>query len=81
MTSSVVKPNKMTEIASLAALIATSIVEKQIEGSLIPPEHFRLLVRAAQILLDNEVSWPPSVDIVLSEVSKRTPLAGLAATS
>jgi hypothetical protein len=61
----------MAEIAGLAASMAALIVEKQVEGKPITPELFRHLVRAAQILLDNGVPWPPSVELVVSEVGRR----------
>ena len=61
----------MAEIAGLAASMAALIVEKQVEGETIAPELFQHLVRAAQILLDNGVPWPPSVELVVSEVGRR----------
>jgi hypothetical protein len=68
--------HKMAEIAGLAASLADRILEKHEAGQSIPPELFRMLVRAARILHDNDVSWPPSVEFLVMEVGKRVEQAG-----
>jgi hypothetical protein len=65
------QPNRMAEIAGLAASLADRILEKQEAGTSIPPELFRMLVQAARILHDNGVAWPPSVDFLVMEVGRR----------
>jgi hypothetical protein len=65
------QPNRMAEIAGLAASLADRILEKHEAGTSIPPELFRMLVQAARILHDNGVAWPPSVDFLVMEVGKR----------
>ncbi len=61
----------MAEVAGLAAAIADRILDQHAAGTSIPPEQFRMLVRAARMLLDNEVPWPPSVEHVVMEVAQR----------
>ncbi|GJE12628.1 hypothetical protein [Methylobacterium longum] len=63
--------NKMFEVAGLAAAIADRILEQHAAATPIPPEQFRMLVRAARMLLDNGVPWPPSVEHVVMEVARR----------
>lgn len=65
------QPQKMAEIAGLAASLAERIFEKHQAGISIPPELFRMLVRAARILLDNGVPWPPVVELLVTEVGRR----------
>jgi hypothetical protein len=62
---------KMSEIAGLATAVADRIFEQQEAGTPIPPEHFRMFVRAAQMLLDNELPWPPAVERLVLEFAKR----------
>ena len=73
------QPNKMAEVAGLAAGIADRILEQHEAGMSIPPEHFRMLVQAARMLLDNGVQWPPSVAYLVMEVEKRVEEAEAAA--
>lgn len=61
----------MAEVAGLAAAIADRILDQHEAGMSIPPEQFRMLVRAARMLLDNGVPWPPSVEHVVTEVARR----------
>jgi len=72
------QPDKMAEVAGLAAAIADRIREQHEAKSTIPPEQFRMLVRAARMLLDNDVPWPPSVEHVIMEVAKRVEEAKVA---
>ncbi|MBP1178181.1 hypothetical protein [Methylobacterium sp. PvR107] len=65
------QPNKMAEVAGLAAAIAGRILELHEAGTSIPPEQFTMLIRAARMLLDNGVPWPPSVEHLVMEVAKR----------
>lgn len=71
MTGAGQGPDKMAEVAGLAAAIADRILEQHEAGTSIPPEQFRMLVRAARMLLDNDVPWPPSVEHVVMEVARR----------
>lgn len=64
-------PNKMAEVAGLAAAIADHILGQHEAGTTIPPEQFRMLVSAARMLLDNGVAWPPSVTYLIMEVARR----------
>jgi hypothetical protein len=68
--------DKMVEVAGLATKIADHILEQNAAGTTIPPEQFIMLVRAARMLLDNDVPWPPSVEYVIMEVAKRVRQAG-----
>ncbi|MCJ2090021.1 hypothetical protein MKK88_29125 [Methylobacterium sp. E-005] len=61
----------MAEVAGLAAAIADRILDQHAAGTSIPPEQFRMLVRAARMLLDHGVPWPPSVEHVVMEVARR----------
>lgn len=61
----------MAEVAGLAAAIADRILDQHAAGASIPPEQFRMLVRAARMLLDNGVPWPSSVEHVVMEVARR----------
>ncbi|MCJ2052101.1 hypothetical protein [Methylobacterium sp. J-070] len=74
------QPNKMAEVAGLAASIADRILEQHGAGTSIPPEQFRMLVQAAKMLLDNGVQWPPSVAYLVMEVEKRVQEAEAAAS-
>ena len=65
------QPDRMVEVSGLAAAIADRILEQHDAGTSIPPEHFYMLVKAAQMLEDNAVPWPPSVERVVTEVAKR----------
>jgi hypothetical protein len=65
------QPGKLKEVAGLAAAIADRILERHEAGSPIAPEQFRMLVRAAQMLFDNGVQWPPAVAHVILEVARR----------
>jgi hypothetical protein len=65
------RPEKMAEVSGLAAAIANRILEQHEAGTSIPPEQFTMLVRAARMLLDNGVQWPPSVGYLVMEVAKR----------
>jgi hypothetical protein len=71
MTASGDQPNKMAEVAGLAAAIADRILEQHEAGITIPPEQFTMLVRAARMLLDSGVPWPDSVERVVMEVARR----------
>lgn len=71
MTTLVAKPHQLAEVAGLAASLAARIIEKQVEGVTICPGLFRHLVQAAQILMDNGAPWPPSVELIVMEVSRR----------
>lgn len=71
MTDAAGQPDKMAEVARLAAMIADRILQQNGAGEPIPPEQFVMLVRAARALLDNDVPWPPSVEYVIMEVAKR----------
>jgi ABC-type oligopeptide transport system substrate-binding subunit len=71
VTSGSVQIEKMAEVAGLAAAIADRILEQNEAGTSIPPEQFRMLVRAARMLLDSDVPWPPSVAYVVLEVARR----------
>lgn len=64
-------PDRMAEVAGLAAAIADRILEQHEAGTSIPPEQFRMLVRAARMLLDNNVPWPPSVTFLVMDVARR----------
>jgi hypothetical protein len=64
-------PNKMAEVAGLAAAIADHILALHEAGATIPPEQFRMLVSAARMLLDNHVPWPPSVEYLVMQVARR----------
>jgi len=61
----------MAEVAGLAAAIADRILDQHAAGTSIPPEQFRMLVRAARMLLDHGVPWPHSVEHVVMEVARR----------
>jgi hypothetical protein len=61
----------MAEIAGLATSLADRILEQHEAGIPISAELFRMLVRAARMLLDSGVTWPPSVEHVIMEVAKR----------
>ncbi|MDQ0449197.1 hypothetical protein [Methylobacterium aerolatum] len=61
----------MTEIAGLASSLADRILEKHAAGTTIPPDLFRMLVRAARVLHDGGIPWPPSVDFLIMEVGRR----------
>ena len=76
MTSGSGQPEKMAEVAGLAAAIADRILQQHEAGTSIPPEQFRMLVRAARILLDNDVAWPQSVEHVVMRVAERLKEAG-----
>lgn len=65
------RPEKLAEIAGLATAVADRIFEQQEAGTPIPPELFRMFVRAAQMLLDNELPWPPAVERLVLESAKR----------
>lgn len=65
------RPNEMAEVADMATVIADRILEQHAANSRIPPERFRMLVRLAQMLLDNGEPWPPSVEHVIMEVARR----------
>lgn len=65
------QPNKMVEIAGLAAAIADRILEQHEAGTSIPPEQFRMLVHAARMLFDNDVAWPSVVEHVIMGVARR----------
>jgi hypothetical protein len=71
MTSGSGQPEKMAEVAGLAAAIADRILQQHEAGTSIPPEQFRMLVRAARMLLDNGVAWPQSVEHVVMRVAER----------
>ena len=71
MTSGSGQPEKMAEVAVLAAAIADRILQQHEAGTSIPPEQFRMLVRAARMLLDNGVAWPQSVEHVVMRVAER----------
>jgi hypothetical protein len=71
VTESGRQPDKMVEVAGLAAAIADRILEQHEAGTSIPPEQFRMLVRAARMLLDNDAPWPPSVEQVVMQVAAR----------
>lgn len=75
MTEAVAPPDKMVEVAGLAAAIADRILEQHEADTAIPPDQFRMLIRAARMLLDNGVPWPPAVEHVIMEVAKRVEAA------
>ncbi|WP_144760748.1 hypothetical protein [Methylobacterium dankookense] len=61
----------MAEVAGLASAIADHILAQNAAGTRIPPEQFTMLVRAARMLLDNGVLWPPNVEHLIMEVAER----------
>lgn len=65
------EPDKVAEVARLATAIARRILEQNAAGTTIPPEQFTMLVKAAQMLLDQGAPWPLPVEDVLMEVAKR----------
>lgn len=71
MTDARGHPDKLLEVARLAEMIADRILQLNAAGDPIPPEQFVMLVRAARMLLDNDVWWPPAVEYVITEVAKR----------
>ncbi|KST60051.1 hypothetical protein AO398_04055 [Methylobacterium sp. GXS13] len=71
MIGSHAEPDKVAEVARLATAIADRILAQNAAGTTIPPEQFTMLVRAARMLLDNGVAWPPAVEHVLMEVARR----------
>lgn len=71
-----VRTYQMVDIAGFTAFIAAIIVEKPKESVLISPDIFRHLVQDAKILLDNGVSWPHSVQVVVTEAGQRVVDAG-----
>ena len=71
MTAANDQPNKLAEVAGLAAAIADRILEQHEAGTSIPPEQFRMLISAARMLFDNGVPWPPSVEYLVMDVAKR----------
>ena len=79
MTEAIAQPDKMAEVAGLAAAIADRILEQHEADIAIPPDQFRMLVRAARMLLDNGVPWPPVVERVIMDVAKRVEEAKSAA--
>ncbi len=78
MTDASGQPDRMAEVARLAAMIADRILQQNAAGEHIPPEQFVMLVRAARALLDNDVPWPPTVEYVIMEVAKRVEQASTA---
>ena len=71
MTNVSGQPDRMAELAKLAAMMADRILHLNAAGTPIQPEQFVILVRAARALLDNDVPWPPSVEYLITEVAER----------
>lgn len=71
MTDAHVPPNKLAEVAGLATALADRILDQHVAGTSIQPSQFHMLVRATQMLQDNDVPWPPSVEIVFMEIAQR----------
>lgn len=71
MTDADVPPDKLAEIAGLATALADRILDQHVAGTSIQPKQFHMLVKATRMLQDNDVAWPPSVELVLTEIAKR----------
>lgn len=71
MTGADDQSDQMTDLGKMAATMADYILELHEAGTSIPPGQFRMIVRAARMLLDGGVPWPPSVERVIMEVALR----------
>ena len=69
---------KLSTVASLATSLADRILDAQIAGRTVPPEQVGALTRAAALLQDHGVLWPPLVEQVLLELADRVDAAQLA---
>ena len=63
--------DKLAEVKGLATALADRILDQHVAGTTIQPNQFHMLVRATQMLQDNGVPWPPSVELVLTEIAQR----------
>ncbi|MCJ2123145.1 hypothetical protein [Methylobacterium sp. J-077] len=71
MTDADAPPDKLAEVAGLATALADRILDQHVAGTTIQPKQFYMLVQATQVLQDKGVAWPPSVELVLTEIAKR----------
>ena len=70
MTEANEQPDKLVDVLQLADAVANRLLEARTMNSSIDPEQFAALVRAARLLQDHEVPWPPLVVQVMQEFAE-----------
>ena len=78
MTAAGSRAEKLSAVASLATSLADRILDAQIAGRTAPSEQIGALTRAAALLQDHGVPWPPLVEQVLLELADRVDATQLA---
>ena len=69
MSKSVALECQLSEVAKLAALLSNQIIDAKIMRCEIPRQHITILVKAAEILQDRDIVWPPIVAEALIELA------------
>lgn len=68
MSDAVAEPAKLSEVLRLATALSDHVLEAQITKRDIAPDQIAALVRAAGLLQDHGVPWPPLLQQVLHDV-------------
>ena len=69
MTAEPASPARLSEVLRLATALADRALDAQIMGRPVPPEQTIALAKAANLLQDNGVDWPPLLTQVLHELA------------
>lgn len=70
MTSESTAPPGMSEILAMAGELAERLLGDQAEGRDLPDDQVRALVKAAMLLEEHGVPWPPTMMQVLQAIDR-----------
>lgn len=69
MTSEPASPEQLSEVLRLATALADRALDAQIMGRPVPADQTVSLAKAARLLQDNDVDWPPLLMQVLHDLA------------
>ncbi len=72
MSSAAAAPERLTEVLRLCTSLAYRALDAQIMGFPVPTDQAAALAKAARLLQDHGVDWPPLLTQVLHELAGKT---------
>lgn len=72
MTVEPASAGRLSEVLRLCSLLADSALDAQIMGRAVPANQAVALAKAARLLQDHGVDWPPLLTQVLHELAEKT---------
>lgn len=73
MSASEPLPEGLAEVMRLSTSLAYRVLNTQLIGSTVPPNQAQALVKAAKLLHENGVDWPPGVTEALRRLAETMP--------